>query len=164
MGLLMAALVLRRSAGLAPDKNRHLAAMLGSIWNRLLAAIREQMTRLRVAGLFYRDVAQVIDPLSKDISHQSLSRLHFVGNSISTNEIWRIWSTRRRGRRPTRSRNGPTRAKWRPKPRKCSRRWAGRCASAGFSSARSSNLSCLEKGIGSFLLTRTRLQSIQVHD
>lgn len=58
MGLLMAALVLRRSAGLAPDKNRHLAAMLGSIWNRLLAAIREQMTRLRVAGLFYRDVAQ----------------------------------------------------------------------------------------------------------
>jgi hypothetical protein len=64
MGLLMAALVLRRSAGLAPDKNRHLAAMLGSIWNRLLAAIREQMTRLRVAGLFYRDVTQVSLPRS----------------------------------------------------------------------------------------------------
>ena len=64
MGLLMAALVLRRSAGLAPDKNRHLAAMLGSIWNRLLAAIREQMTRLRVAGLFYRDITQVSLPRS----------------------------------------------------------------------------------------------------
>jgi len=58
MGLLMAALVLRRSAGLSPDKNRQLAAMLGSMWNRLMAAIREQMTRLRVAGLFYRDIAQ----------------------------------------------------------------------------------------------------------
>lgn len=52
MGLLMAALVLRRSASLSPDRNRQLAAMLGSVWNRLLAAIREQMTRLRVAGLF----------------------------------------------------------------------------------------------------------------
>ena len=60
MGLLMAALVLRRSAGLSPDQNRQLAARLGSIWNRLLAAIREQMTRLRVAGLFYRDVSQVM--------------------------------------------------------------------------------------------------------
>lgn len=59
MGLLMAALVLRRSASLSPDRNRQLAAMLGSVWNRLLAAIREQMTRLRVAGLFYRDIAQV---------------------------------------------------------------------------------------------------------
>ena len=59
MGLLMAALVLRRSASLSPDRNRLLAAMLGSVWNRLLAAIREQMTRLRVAGLFYRDIAQV---------------------------------------------------------------------------------------------------------
>ncbi|KAK4037026.1 hypothetical protein OUZ56_029070 [Daphnia magna] len=58
MGLLMAALVLRRSASLSPDRNRQLAAMLGSVWNRLLAAIREQMTRLRVAGLFYRDIAQ----------------------------------------------------------------------------------------------------------
>ena len=58
MGLLMAALVLRRSAGLSPDRNRTLAAQLGSVWNRLLAAIREQMTRLRVAGLFYRDIAQ----------------------------------------------------------------------------------------------------------
>lgn len=60
MGLLMAALVLRRSAGLSPDRNRQLAAMLGSVWNRLLAAIREQMTRLRVAGLFYRDISQVL--------------------------------------------------------------------------------------------------------
>jgi len=58
MGLLMAALVLRRSASLSPDKNRQLAALLGSTWNRLLAAVREQMTRLRVAGLFYRDISQ----------------------------------------------------------------------------------------------------------
>ena len=60
MGLLMAALVLRRSASLSPDKNRQLAALLGSTWNRLLAAVREQMTRLRVAGLFYRDISQVV--------------------------------------------------------------------------------------------------------
>ena len=58
----MAALVLRRSASLSPDRNRQLAAMLGSVWNRLLAAIREQMTRLRVAGLFYRDISQVDSP------------------------------------------------------------------------------------------------------
>ena len=64
MGLLMAALVLRRSAALSPDRNRQLAAMLGSVWNRLLAAIREQMTRLRVAGLFYRDISQVIANLT----------------------------------------------------------------------------------------------------
>jgi len=70
MGLLMAALVLRRSASLSPDRNRQLAALLGSVWNRLLAAIREQMTRLRVAGLFYRDISQVD-------SHVLFSSSHF---------------------------------------------------------------------------------------
>lgn len=55
----MAALVLRRSAGLAAEQNRQLATQLGTVWKRLVAAIREQMTRLRVASLFYRDISQV---------------------------------------------------------------------------------------------------------
>ena len=59
MGLLMAALVLRRSAGLSTERNRQLSSQLGTVWKRLLAAVREQMTRLRVASLFYRDISQV---------------------------------------------------------------------------------------------------------
>lgn len=88
MGLLMAALVLRRSAGLSPDKNRQLAAMLGSMWNRLMAAIREQMTRLRVAGLFYRDISQVFhiqchESPTGSVCVQSITQLSIINHGTT---------------------------------------------------------------------------------
>ncbi|XP_065570822.1 SEC14 domain and spectrin repeat-containing protein 1-B-like isoform X2 [Artemia franciscana] len=57
-GLLAAALFLRRSARLPTESNRQMAAQMGRIWTHLLAASREQLTRLRVAGIFHRDMSQ----------------------------------------------------------------------------------------------------------